>query len=113
MSKHSEDSSLRCSFCQKSQKVVGKLISTPRDYPRAHICDECIFVCASILEDDKAESEVPPADSPHALLTHPLAPKLMEAIERWIREESSGKDGHSLDDVYTIASRMVSDSSPL
>jgi len=109
MSKHSEDSSLRCSFCQKSQAIVGKLISTPSDYPRAHICDECITVCASILEDDRAETAMPLADSPHPLLTHPLAPNLMEAIERWIREESSGTDGHSLDDVYVIATQMVTD----
>ena len=36
------DDSLRCSFCHKSQDVVGKLISSPSDYPRAYICDECI-----------------------------------------------------------------------
>ena len=44
---------LRCSFCHKSQDVVGKLISSPSDYPRAYICDECIAVCNSILEDDR------------------------------------------------------------
>jgi hypothetical protein len=49
------DDVLRCSFCHKSQDVVGKLISSPSDYPRAYICDECINVCNSILEDDKAE----------------------------------------------------------
>ncbi len=49
------DDSLRCSFCHKSQEVVGKLISTPSDYPKAYICDECVAVCNSILEDDRAE----------------------------------------------------------
>jgi ATP-dependent Clp protease ATP-binding subunit ClpX len=49
------DEVLRCSFCHKSQDVVGKLISSPSDYPRAYICDECIAVCNSILEDDKPE----------------------------------------------------------
>jgi ATP-dependent Clp protease ATP-binding subunit ClpX len=49
------DDALRCSFCHKSQDVVGKLISSPSDYPRAYICDECIAVCNSILEDDKAD----------------------------------------------------------
>src|SRR4051794_9942952 len=49
------DDTLRCSFCHKSQDVVGKLISSPSDYPRAYICDECIAVCNSILEDDKPE----------------------------------------------------------
>jgi ATP-dependent Clp protease ATP-binding subunit ClpX len=49
------DDSLRCSFCHKSQDVVGKLISSPSDYPRAYICDECIAVCNSIIEDDRNE----------------------------------------------------------
>ena len=44
---------LRCSFCHKSQDAVAKLISSPSDYPRAYICDECVAVCNSILEDDR------------------------------------------------------------
>jgi ATP-dependent Clp protease ATP-binding subunit ClpX len=58
------DDTLRCSFCHKSQDVVGKLISSPSDYPRAYICDECIAVCNSILEDDKPE---PIAAGPHKI----------------------------------------------
>ena len=53
------DDPLRCSFCHKTQDEVRKLISSPNDYPRAYICDECIFVCLSILKDD--EIEPPPA----------------------------------------------------
>ena len=49
------DESLRCSFCHKSQDAVAKLISSPSDYPRAYICDECVAVCNSILEDDRGE----------------------------------------------------------
>jgi ATP-dependent Clp protease ATP-binding subunit ClpX len=47
------DEMLRCSFCHKSQDAVAKLISSPSDYPRAYICDECVAVCNSILEDDR------------------------------------------------------------
>ena len=50
------DESLRCSFCHKSQDAVAKLISSPSDYPRAYICDECVGVCNSILEDDRSEA---------------------------------------------------------
>jgi len=49
------DDTLRCSFCHKSQDAVAKLISSPSDYPRAYICDECVAVCNSILEDDRSE----------------------------------------------------------
>jgi len=56
---------LRCSFCHKSQDAVAKLISSPSDYPRAYICDECVAVCNSILEDDRAAT--PPASAPNTL----------------------------------------------
>src|ERR671925_2235523 len=56
---------LRCSFCHKSQDAVAKLISSPSDYPRAYICDECVAVCNSILEDDRTAT--PPAQSPNQL----------------------------------------------
>ena len=46
---------LRCSFCQKTQDSVGKLISSPGDHPRAYICDECVAICNTILEEDQAE----------------------------------------------------------
>jgi ATP-dependent Clp protease ATP-binding subunit ClpX len=52
--KSGSDEILRCSFCHKSQDAVAKLISSPSDYPRAYICDECVAVCNSILEDDRA-----------------------------------------------------------
>ena len=48
------EEALRCSFCHKSQDAVAKLISSPSDYPRAYICDECVAVCNSILEDDRS-----------------------------------------------------------
>src|SRR5579883_666685 len=51
------DDALRCSFCHKSQDAVAKLISSPSDYPRAYICDECVAVCNSILEDDRGETQ--------------------------------------------------------
>jgi ATP-dependent Clp protease ATP-binding subunit ClpX len=59
------DEVLRCSFCHKSQDAVAKLISSPTDYPRAYICDECVAVCNSILEDDRSEAQT--ATTPHQL----------------------------------------------
>jgi ATP-dependent Clp protease ATP-binding subunit ClpX len=63
------DDTLRCSFCHKSQDAVAKLISSPSDYPRAYICDECVAVCNSILEDDRAET-VPGAAPAHLPKPH-------------------------------------------
>ncbi len=66
------DDTLRCSFCHKSQDAVAKLISSPSDYPRAYICDECVAVCNSILEDDRTET---PAGAAPTHLPKPLEVK--------------------------------------
>jgi len=90
------DESLRCSFCRKSQQNAGKLIGSPSDYPKAYICDECILVCASILEDDRPRPETiesDPRGERNPLLDHPLASEFLTAVERWIGEESVGAGG--------------------
>ena len=83
MKRTGSDDSLRCSFCHKSQDVVGKLISSPSDYPRAYICDECIAVCNSILEDDKQEQTY---GGPHKL------PKPLE-LKEYLDQYVIGQDG--------------------
>jgi len=50
---------LRCSFCHKTQEQVEKLISSPSEYPRSYICNECVGVCQQILEDEKREQASP------------------------------------------------------
>jgi ATP-dependent Clp protease ATP-binding subunit ClpX len=77
------DESLRCSFCHKSQDAVAKLISSPSDYPRAYICDECVAVCNSILEDDRTEAQ------PGAAPTH--LPKPQE-VKTFLDEYVIGQD---------------------
>ena len=42
---------IRCSFCGKSQEEVDRIIAGPGVY----ICNECIKVCANIVEDDLYE----------------------------------------------------------
>jgi GNAT superfamily N-acetyltransferase len=50
------ESDFRCSFCNKSQHDVKKLIAGPRVY----ICDECVDICLQILSHEN----VPPYASP-------------------------------------------------
>jgi len=57
--KFNADDTLRCSFCHKAQEQVEKLISSPSEFPRAYICDECIKVCQQILDDEKREQAAP------------------------------------------------------
>ena len=40
----------RCSFCNKSQRDVAKLIAGPR----VCICSECVDICNDVLEEDRS-----------------------------------------------------------
>ena len=42
---------LRCSFCNKTQDQVRKLIAGPKG-KNVYICDECIEICDEILEEE-------------------------------------------------------------
>lgn len=48
-----------CTFCGKSSVFVELLISTP-DRKAAHICNECVDVASSILEDQRTLKELGP-----------------------------------------------------
>lgn len=55
----------RCSFCRKTEDVVGELIASPSDENRVYICSECVVVCNCILSDrchrkDEHEEPVEP-----------------------------------------------------
>lgn len=43
------DDKLRCSFCNKTQNQVKKLIAGPNG---AYICDECVGICSEILDEE-------------------------------------------------------------
>ena len=49
MKKNGESEVLRCSFCNKDQNDVRKLIAGPTVF----ICDECVDVCNDIIADDR------------------------------------------------------------
>ena len=85
MKRAGSDDTLRCSFCHKSQDVVGKLISSPSDYPRAYICDECIAVCNSILEDDKTDQ---PSAGPQKL---PKPLEVKEFLDQYVIGQEATK----------------------
>ena len=49
MAGKASDDIVRCSFCNKPQSQVRKLIAGPNG---AYICDECIEVCSEIIEEE-------------------------------------------------------------
>lgn len=49
---------LRCSFCDKTQNQVDKLIAGPE----VRICNECVDLCRAILDEDPVPAP-PPNDT--------------------------------------------------
>ncbi len=52
MAGKNSDDKVRCSFCNKPQDQVRKLIAGPAG---VYICDECIDICSEIMEDEYEE----------------------------------------------------------
>ena len=50
--KYGEHNKVRCSFCNKSEDQVRKLIAGPEG---VYICDECIEICAEIIDEELDE----------------------------------------------------------
>ena len=77
---------VRCSFCNKSEDQVRKLIAGPNVY----ICDECIGVCTSILDD---ELDLMPEYEPqsHALVKPEHLPTPQE-LKKVLDEYVIGQD---------------------
>ena len=51
--KKTEGEGLKCSFCNKSQRDVRKLIAGPTVY----ICDECVDICLDIIAEERESEE--------------------------------------------------------
>ena len=53
MATKDDKKTVRCSFCNKAQEQVRKIIAGPNVY----ICDECVDICAEIMEEEFQDFE--------------------------------------------------------
>lgn len=79
----------RCIWIRIPKLTLGNVEATtsPSDYPRAYICHECVAVCASIIEDERLDS-----DRHGPFLNNPMLSEFLDAAEKWIACESNGQD---------------------
>lgn len=85
MSKQSDDQKFRCSFCGKPQSRVRKLIGGAD----AYICDECVQVCVSVLDDDQEyKEETAELVDDQAL---PTPRELKDALDQYVIGQESAK----------------------
>ena len=77
MPKNDEHKSVRCSFCGKHQEQVARIIAGPG----AYICNECVHLCMSILDDTYDPEEPFSPDIPDVIPTpHEIRAVLDEYI---------------------------------
>ena len=55
MAGKSTEGRVRCSFCNKTQDQVRKLIAGPSG---VYICDECVDICADIIEEEYEDEQI-------------------------------------------------------
>ena len=74
---------IRCSFCNKTQNQVRKLIAGPSG---VYICDDCVDICADILEEELQEEEEEESVRPDINLLKPAE------IRRFLDEYVVGQE---------------------
>ena len=97
MANRIDEKKVRCSFCNKSQDQVRKLIAGPGVY----ICDECVDICTEIIEGDNARDR----DSGEINL---LKPKEIKAfLDEYVIGQEAAKKALSVA-VYNHYKRVLS-----
>lgn len=92
MSKHDDPNILRCSFCDKPQDQVGRLVAGPGVY----ICDECIELCYEIIDEEasmKASSSISEKNTTGYV---PKPKEIKEALDRYIIGQEKAKKSLSV-----------------
>jgi ATP-dependent Clp protease ATP-binding subunit ClpX len=79
--KKSEGESLRCSFCNKDQRDVKKLIAGPTVY----ICDECVDICLDIIAEERE------LDEPKTRLKLPKPMEIREFLDEYVIGQEKAK----------------------
>ena len=77
MAGKSTDGKVRCSFCNKTQDQVRKLIAGPNG---AYICDECVDICAEIIEEELEGEETGAEAAPEEEQINLLKPEELKAF---------------------------------
>ncbi|MCI2106266.1 MAG: ATP-dependent Clp protease ATP-binding subunit ClpX [Intestinimonas sp.] len=87
MPKNDDKRSVRCSFCGKHQEQVARIIAGPG----AYICNECVQLCMSILEDANTNAVSEPADVPDIPEVIPTPREIREVLDQYVIGQEDAK----------------------
>ena len=94
---------IRCSFCNKTQSQVRKLIAGPAG---VYICDECVDICADILEEELEDEEVEETATPDINLLKPK--EIKNFLDEYVIGQEEAKKVLSVA-VYNHYKRVLAD----
>ena len=95
---------IRCNFCGKTQDQVRKLIAGPGG---AYICDECVDICAEIIEEEFEEDEAAEEEKPEFEINLQKPKKLKEFLDDYVIGQEAAKKVLSVA-VYNHYKRVIS-----
>lgn len=104
MAGKNSDDKVRCSFCNKPQDQVRKLIAGPAG---VYICDECIEICSEIMEDEYEEE--PAEESLDINLLKPV--EIKEFLDDYVIGQEEAKKVLSVA-VYNHYKRVTAPKTP-
>ena len=105
MAGKNNDNRVRCSFCNKTQDQVRKLIAGPNGI---YICDECVDICADIIEEEY-EEEQPVQDEMEINLLKPV--EIKEFLDDYVIGQEEAKKVLAVS-VYNHYKRVLAEQGP-
>ncbi len=92
MAKYDDPNMLRCSFCDKSQDQVGRLVAGPGVY----ICDECIELCFEIIDEESTAEKNHVCTENHRHGEIPKPREIKDTLDAYIIGQDEAKKSLSV-----------------
>ncbi|MBQ7358546.1 MAG: ATP-dependent Clp protease ATP-binding subunit ClpX [Lachnospiraceae bacterium] len=106
MAGKSSSHGIRCSFCNKTQEQVKKLIAGPAG---VYICDECVDICADILEEEFEEMGRAGGKAPDINLLKPV--EIKKFLDEYVIGQEAAKKVLAVA-VYNHYKRVTAEQKP-
>ena len=104
MAGKNNENRVRCSFCGKAQDQVRKLIAGPNGI---YICDECVDICADIIEEEYEEE--PASEEMEINLLKPV--EIKEFLDDYVIGQEEAKKVLAVS-VYNHYKRVLAEQGP-
>lgn len=97
---------IRCSFCNKTQGQVKKMIAGPAG---VYICDECVSICSDIVEEEYEETEAEMESEMEINLLKPV--EIKEFLDEYVIGQEEAKKVLAVS-VYNHYKRVMAPKDP-